>query len=80
MCHFSSSETGMVVQRLLRLEEVGNELCMIVRWKELLESENSVKPIANIYKDVLELFKKLLQRRRNTPAASVYKAIKLLDI
>ena len=66
MSHVLQSETGMVVTRLLGIEETENGYHVRVRWKGLGPDEDTLEPIAQVYKDVPELFEKLLQRK-STP-------------
>lgn len=68
--HVVASETGMPVQRLMRLEDTDDGLIVQVRWRGLPESENSMEPAGNVYEDVPQLFRKLLGRQ-NTPAELV---------
>lgn len=57
--HDLSSETGMVVHRLIRLVETEDGLYVQVRWKRLSESKDMMKLISNIYRGVSKRFKKL---------------------
>ena len=66
MSHVLQSETGMVVTGLLSIEETENGYHVRVRWKGLGPDEDTLEPIAQVYKDVPELFEKLLQRK-STP-------------
>ena len=66
MSHVVTSETGMVVQRLMRLVEDDGKLKVLVRWRGLPESEDTLEPLRQVYDDVPTLFRKLLERR-NTP-------------
>lgn len=79
MSHVLSSETGMPVARLLRLEEVDDEIKVLVRWKGLQPSEDTLEPIANVHEDVPTLFKKLLDRQ-STPRSLANKARACLDL
>lgn len=64
-------KTEMVVQRLPLLEKTGNGHCVVVRWKGLPKLENTVEPIANIYKEVPELFKKFCNAKTNLPHLAI---------
>lgn len=79
MSHGLRLKTGMFVQRLQRLEETGDGPCVFVSWKEVSKLVNTTEPIASFYKDLPELFKKLLQRK-NAPAASIDEAKRILYI
>lgn len=63
MDHAIASETGMSVQRLMRLvdtEEGG--LMLKIRGRRLPDSEDTLEPVSKIYEDVSQLLKKLLLR------------------
>lgn len=79
LSHLISSETGMVVQRLMSLVDYEDELKVCVRWKGLSPSEDTEEPVENIYQDVPDLFKKLLERK-NTPPHLVAKAKRILRL
>ena len=79
MSHVLSSETGMPVARLLRLDEVDDKVKVLVRWKELQPSEDTLEPIENVYEDVPTLFKKLLDRQ-STPRTLANKERACLDL
>lgn len=79
MSHVLTSETGMIVQRLLSLEENEDGLFVRVRWKGLSESEDTLESIEQLYEDVPVLFEKLL-KRKNAPPALVEKAKETLGI
>ena len=77
--HVISSETGMVVQRLLGLVEADDGLKVRIRWKGLPESEDTEEPLQNVYEDVPALLEKLLNRK-NTPVDLADKARRALDL
>lgn len=79
MSHVLSSETGMVVQRLLELVESPDGLKVRIRWKGLPASEDTEEPIKNVYEDVPVLLEKLL-KRKNTPAHLADKARRVLGL
>lgn len=79
MSHVLSSETGMVVSRLMRLEEHDDELYAVVRWKGLPHSEDTVEPIEKIYQDVPKMLERLLNRQ-NTPSDLADKARRILAL
>ena len=79
MSHVVSSETGMPVQRLMRLVQSDDGLMVQVRWKGLPASEDTLEPISKVYEDVPELFLKLL-RRKNTPSDLVDKVRSALSL
>lgn len=68
MSHVLSPKTGMVIKRLLCLEDAGDGMCVVVRWKRLPKSENTTEPYAIIWKAVPELFKNSLQHKNTTAA------------
>lgn len=63
MSHVVASETGMPVQRLMRLVESDDGLMVQVRWKGLPESEDTLEPIGKVYEDVPQLLLKMLRRK-----------------
>lgn len=73
MSHVLQSETGMVVSRLLSLEDCPDGLHVRIRWKGLGNNEDSLEPIARVSEDVPQLFEKLLQRK-STPVDLVARA------
>lgn len=52
MWHVLSSETGIQVARLLNLVDQEGDLFVVVRWKGLSSSENTLEPLARVYEDV----------------------------
>lgn len=68
-----ASETGMPVQRLLRLVDADEGLKVLVCWRGLPGSEDTLEPPEKVYEDVLQLFEKPLCRK-NTPMDLVRKA------
>jgi len=79
MSHVLQSETGMPVQRLLKLAKIDNDIKVLIRWKGLPQSEDSWEPILNVHEDVPQLLEKLLQRK-NVPAELVEKAKSVLGL
>lgn len=73
LSHFLPSETGIPVARLLRLFEQDNELFVLVRWKGLEDSEDTLEPLQRVEEDVPQLFPKLL-RRKNANARLLFRA------
>lgn len=73
MAHVISSETGMPVQRLMRLVDTEDGLMVLVRWSGLPDSEDTLEPLKKVYEDVPGLLAKLLQRQ-HTPAKLASKA------
>lgn len=63
LSHVLASETGMPVSRLLRLIEQDNQLFVLVRWKGLENSEDTLEPLLRVYEDVPQLLVKLLRRK-----------------
>lgn len=47
-----ASETGMPVQCLMPLVNTSNSVMVMVRWRGLPESEDTVKPLEKVYEDV----------------------------
>jgi len=66
MSHVLTSETGMPVQRLLRLENGPDGLMVAVRWRGLPTSADTLEPIARIHEDVPRMLQNLLNRK-STP-------------
>lgn len=64
--HVLSSETEIIVARLLRLQRDGNKSFVAVRWKGFGSAGDTLDPILQVYEDVPELFFKLLSRK-STP-------------
>ena len=60
-----SSETGMEIQRLMKLVREGGQLKVHLRWKGLPNSEDTLEPLNNIYADVPELLMCLLRRKQH---------------
>eukprot|EP00737_Agarophyton_chilense_P000604 gb/GEZJ01000672.1/.p4 GENE.gb/GEZJ01000672.1/~~gb/GEZJ01000672.1/.p4 ORF type:complete len:223 (+),score=29.84 gb/GEZJ01000672.1/:4143-4811(+) len=79
MAHVRSSETGMPLNRLLKLVAEKNDMFVHVRWKLLGKSEDILEPLVCMYTDVLEMVLKLL-RRKNAPRDLVSKARKKLGL
>lgn len=73
MPHVLNSETEIVVHRLVCLVDYEDERKVQIRWSSLLDTEDTLEPIEQIYKNVPELFFKLL-KRKNTPLALAEKA------
>lgn len=68
LSHVLSSETGMPVSRLLRLQEDDNgRLHVVVRWKGFSSSDDTFEPIERVYEDVPKLLRKLLNRKVTPP-------------
>ena len=63
MRHVLTSERGMIVSRLMGLEETPTGLCVRVRWRGLPPSEETLAPIGRVHADVPQLFMKLLSRK-----------------
>ena len=63
MLHVLSSESGMVVSRLMRLVESEDGLHVVVRWKGLPHSEDSMEPLGRIYEDVPQMVLRLTNRK-----------------
>jgi len=79
MPHVISSETGMPVQRLMRLEESPNGLHVIVRWRGLPANADTSEPLSRIYEDVPQMLLNLL-KRKSTPRHLVDLAKKELGL
>lgn len=63
MSHVLSLETGLVVQRLMHIEDREYRLMFKVRWRGLPESEDTIDTTAHIDKDVPQLLLELLGRK-----------------
>ena len=79
LSHVLSSETGMPVARLLRLEDTEDGLHVVVRWKGLPDTEDTLEPIERVFEDVPEMVKRLLSRK-NTPTELADKARRVLAL
>lgn len=79
MLHEVSSETGMPVQRLMRLVETDGALLGQLRLLRLQESEDISGHSENVYQDLLKFFQKLLGRK-NSPTDLVVKIRRVLSI
>lgn len=79
MSHVIQSETGMTVQRLMGLEEHSDGLYVVVRWKGLPDSDDTLEPIAKVHEDVPAMLERLFQRK-NTPRDLVEKARNILAL
>lgn len=69
----------MQVQRLLRLQDTDTGLKVHIRWRGLPASENTTKPIQQVYKNVPSLLIKLIDRKA-TPKDLQTKARRVLDL
>lgn len=74
MCHVLQSEAGIIVLRLPGLEDGPDGFQVLVCWKGLGTNEYTLGRPAQVAKDVLEVFDKLL-KRRTTPKNYVAKAL-----
>lgn len=63
MTHVLSSETGMVVSRLMKLVETSDDLMVQVYWKGLSDNDDTIEPISKINEEVPVLFHKLFERK-----------------
>lgn len=79
MSHVVASETGMPVQRLMRLVDTDDGLMVQVRWRGLPDSEDTLEPASKVYEDVPQLFRKLLGRQ-SAPVDLVAKARRALRL
>lgn len=66
MSRVLSSETGMVVARLMRLEEVDDKISVVVRWKGLPNSKVSREPVEQVYEDVPDMLHCFLKRKNTS--------------
>jgi len=73
MPHVISSETGMQVQRLMRLAEGPSGILVVVRWRGLPASEDTMEPLRHIYEDVPQMLLNLFNRK-STPSHMVLRA------
>lgn len=71
MPHVIASETAMPFQGLLRLVEKG--LKVLVCWRGLPKSEDTLEHVKKVFEDVSLLFEKLLCRK-NAPLGLIKKA------
>lgn len=79
MSHVLTSETGMIVQRLVRLEETANGLRIAVCWKGLPHSEDILEPLDVMYYDVPQMVERLLLRN-NLPLGLAEKPSNILAL
>ena len=73
------SETGMVVARPMRLEEHDDGLYVVVHWKGLPHSEDTLEPLGKVYEDLPRMLERLFTRK-NTPTHLAEKARILLAL
>jgi len=73
MSHVLSSETGMPVARLMHPVEEQDGIKVLVRWKGLPNSEDTLEPLQRVYEDVPEMLLRLFQRK-NIPVGLVEKS------
>lgn len=78
MSHVVASETGMAVQRLMRLVDTQDGMMVQVRWRGVTNSDDTLKPLQKLFEDVPQLLEKLL-RRQNTPIFLVAKVLRALS-
>lgn len=67
------------MQRLIRLEESDDGLKVVIRWKGLPASEDTLESLHRVYEAVTELLNKLLDRNQ-TVASFVRKARRTLGL
>ena len=79
MSNLLASETGMPVARLMRLKDTDDRLKVLVRWKVLPNSEDSLEPLEQVFEDVPEIVKRLLLRK-HTPPELADKARRMLAL
>ena len=79
MSHVLQSETGMTVQRLLRLKEHPDGVYVVVRWKGLPNSDDTLEPLLKVNEDVPRMLERLLNRK-NSPHELITKARKILAL
>lgn len=65
--HFISSETLSQIYRLLRLEQEGDELNVIVWWKGFLCEDDTVESLELFFEDFTQMIQRLLQRKKTKP-------------
>ena len=63
----------------MRLEEHDDGLDVLVGWKGLLYSEDTLEPLGNVYEDVPRILERLVTRK-NTPTHLAEKARSLLAL
>lgn len=70
MSHVISSETGMKVQRLLRLVDNGNGegLKVVIRWRGLPASEDTLELLDQVNQEGPQILAKLLDRKNTPPS------------
>lgn len=73
MDHVLQSEKSMPVERLLSLEDSPDGLQVLVRWKILENSKDSLEPLKNFYEDVPLMVDRLL-KRKTIPMSLISKA------
>ena len=70
MPHVLASETGMPVQRLMRLVQGPKGIEVVVRWRGFPPSADTTEPLQKIYEDVPQMLQNLLNRK-STPGHMV---------
>ena len=73
LSHATQSEHGMPVGRLQKLVDDHNGIGVLIRWKGLPDTEDTIEPLQEVYSDVPQLLLKLLDRK-NTPTHLATKA------
>lgn len=53
----------MHVARVMKLLKVDNDLRLLVRWKGLIQRDDTPEPLENVYQDVTKMFERLLARK-----------------
>lgn len=79
MPHLVSSETAMPVQRLMRLIESEEGLFVLICWRGMPQTEETLEPLNKIHEDVPQLLEKLFCCK-NIPDSLVAKALHTLAL
>ena len=79
MSHVLSSETRIPVARLLRFLDEQDGMKVLVRWKVLLNPEDTLEPLARVYEDAPAMLLRLL-RHKATPTTLADKARRILAL
>lgn len=79
MLHILSSETGMLVGRLMNMVKVDDALKAEI-WRKGLSSQNdTLKPLQNVFRDVPSMIDRLL-KRKNSPTDLAQQAWDPVDL
>lgn len=79
MSHDISSEAGMFVARMMRLEKHLYRLFVLVRWNGLRNSDDTIELLQKIFEDVPQMLERLLFRK-NSPQDLIEKYRSIISL